>query len=248
MENPNASLRPFVLNDDDFHEDESSSQSLGSRNNDSWMVAYLDLMTLLLALFVIMGALSHAKAGVSLQGKSETVKTSDIPGSPKTMDATIERQGQKKGMEEDLRRVIGSNSLGGVMAVKATPGLIRLQMDAKLLFPIGQAEMSEAGVDALEKVATLFREYAKNIEVEGHTDNTPMIGGRHHSNWSLSSDRAVSVVEKLIRLGVPAEKLHATAYADTRPLTTNATEKGRAKNRRVEFVVEMGPQHTRQRQ
>ena len=247
MNNPNSASRPFVLNDNDFHEDDASSQSLSSNNNDSWMVAYLDLMTLLLALFVIMGALSHSKAGVNLQGKSEVVRTSETPGSPKSMDATIKRQGQKQGMEDELNRVIGSNSLGGLMAVKASPGLIRLQMDAKLLFPIGNSDLSKEGEKALEKIVYLIKEHAKQIEVEGHTDNTPISGGRA-SNWSLSADRAVSVVEKLIKLGMPADRLHATGYADTRPITSNSTEEGRAKNRRVEFVIEMGTHHLRQRE
>jgi len=48
-------------------------------------------------------------------------------------------------------------------------------------------------------------------------------------------------------MGVPKGKLHASAYADTRPLASNATPEGRAKNRRVEFIVEMGPEYARQR-
>ncbi|MDQ6967572.1 MAG: OmpA family protein [Mariprofundaceae bacterium] len=215
--------------------------------NDSWMIAYLDLMTLLLALFIMMGALSHAKAGISLQGKSEAVKKSEMTGKPITVDATIKRQGQNKGMEEDLRKVIGSNSLGGVMAVKSQPGLLRLQMDARLLFPVGKANMKLEGQQALKDVAELFKDNANAIDVEGHTDNVPMNSTQFQSNWSLSSARAVSVVEALIKLGIPASKLHATAYADTHPIASNATEQGRAKNRRVEFVIEMGPEYSRQR-
>ena len=228
--------------------EDDNNQGVNSNNEvDSWMVAYLDLMTLLLALFLIMGALSHTKSGVSLQGKSEIVKKTETAGKPVTVDATIKRQGQDMGMEKDLRKIIGSNSLGGVMDVKVQPGLIRLQMDARLLFPIGQADMKPEGQQALKDVAELFKENTTNIEVEGHTDNIPINSPQFQSNWSLSAARAVSVVEALIKLGISAEKLHATGYADTRPLESNATKEGRAKNRRVEFIVEMGPTYSRQR-
>lgn len=241
-----AKKKTLVLKDIDFPEHEDATQSL-SKGNDSWMVAYLDLMTLLLALFIIMGALSHAKAGVNMQGKSEVTKDSEDPGSPKALDATVQRQGQNEGMEKELRKVIGSNSLGGMMDVKTSPGLIRLQMDASLLFKVGRSNVSPAGQDALAKITKIFLVYATNIDVEGHTDNTPILGNSHNSNWSLSALRAVSVVEKLIHLGVPAKRLHATGYADTHPLASNLTPEGRAKNRRVEFVVEMGAEQQRKR-
>ncbi|MDX8398429.1 MAG: OmpA family protein [Mariprofundaceae bacterium] len=231
-----------VYDDVDEYQGSNSAQ-----DNESWMVAYLDLMTLLLALFVIMGALSHAKAGVNMNGKSEVVKESESPGKPETVDATVKRQGQEKGMEEELRKVIGSNALGGVMEVKVQPGLIRLQMDARLLFPVGQAVMKSEGSKALHDVAALFNANASDIEVEGHSDNTPINSSQFQSNWALSAARAVSVVEALIRLGIPASKLHASGYADTHPLVSNATAEGRAKNRRVEFIVEMGPDYARER-
>ncbi|MDX8388461.1 MAG: OmpA family protein [Ghiorsea sp.] len=240
LKNKNTGFRSY-----EFDDESDALEPLSTSGNDSWMVAYLDLMTLLLALFIVMGAISHSKAGISLQGQSVVEKDSAQQGVPKTLDATVERQDKKEGMAEELNKIIGNNALGGVMSIKASPGLIRLQMKAKLLFPIGQADMSTAGVEAVQKVAELFKEHATTIEVEGHSDNVPISGGPYPSNWSLSAARAVSVVEKLIEYGVPATKLHATGYADTKPLTSNLTAEGRAKNRRVEFVVEMGSQHNK---
>jgi len=235
-------------NDFSYVDDDDHQRAGGILESESWMVAYLDLMTLLLAFFVVMGALSHAKAGVNLQGKQESIKESEIAGKPLTLDATVQRQGQNKGLEEALRKVIGSNSLGGVMDVKVQPGFIRLQMDARLLFPVGASKIRPDGEKALRHVALLFQDNNSNIEVEGHSDNVPINGGgTYGSNWALSAARAVSVVEALVRMGVPKGKLHASAYADTRPLASNASPEGRAKNRRVEFIVEMGPEYARQR-
>ena len=227
--------------------EKTPSQSLGESANDSWMVAYLDLMTLLLALFVIMGALSHAKSGVNLEGKTADIQQRETPGKPETMDASVARQGHKQNVEASLNRIIGSNSLGGMMAAKVHPGQIRLQMDASLLFDAGQSRIKDDAKPVLIKMSDVFKNSARTVDVEGHSDTTP-IDGSQINNWSLSAARAVSVVEKLIEMGVPPEKLHATAYGDTRPIASNATEEGRAKNRRVEFVVELGPEFVRQRQ
>ncbi len=223
------------------------SQENDQLDQESWMVAYLDLMSLLLAFFVIMGALSHAKAGVNMQGKQKDIQSHDTPGKPVSMDASIKRQGQKSGMNESMQKIIGSNSLGGMVDVKVAPGQVRLQMDAKLLFPAASDALKPEGMAALNTLARLFSEAIGRINVEGHSDNIPINSQRFHSNWALSAARAVSVVEQLIALGVPAERLHATAYGDTRPRATNATAEGRAKNRRVEFVLEVGQEFVHQR-
>ncbi|MDX8414002.1 MAG: OmpA family protein [Mariprofundales bacterium] len=214
---------------------------------DSWMVAYLDLMSLLLAFFVIMGALSHAKSGVNLQGKEKNIQSQSTPGKPVSMDASVKRQGQKSGMSEAMQKVIGSNSLGGMVDVHVDPGQIRLQMDARLLFPPGSDALKSEGLAALTKLAKVLLESETKVNVEGHSDNIPIHTEQFRSNWALSAARAVSVVEHLIALGIPAEKLHASAYGDTRPLATNGSAEGRARNRRVEFVLEMGQEFVHQR-
>ncbi|ATX82929.1 chemotaxis protein MotB [Mariprofundus ferrinatatus] len=208
---------------------------------DTWMVSYLDLVTLLLSLFIVMGTLNAPKAGIQVQETSNGMNAKNQE-TPVSMDATIKRQGQKQGLEEELNRIIGSNSLGGVMDVKVSPGQIRLQMHASMLFGAGEANLNDSAGTPLKDLARLLQGYPGRVEVAGHSDNIPVSGGRYRSNWELSSARAASVVESLIEIGIPASRLHATGYADTRPITTNATPEGRAKNRRVEFIVEMGPE------
>lgn len=247
MTSYNRGESEYQITHDLSYDDDSHHHGSDIYESESWMIAYLDLMTLLLALFIVMGALSHTKAGVNLQGHHEAIKESEIAGKPMVKDATVQRQGQNKGLEDALRKVIGSNSLGGVMDIKVQPGFIRLQMDARLLFPVSVAKMKLEGQQALKNVAALFKDNTANIEVEGHSDNVPISGGMYQSNWALSAARAVSVVEALVRMGVPRDKLHASAYADTRPLMSNATAEGRAKNRRVEFIIEMGPEYARER-
>jgi chemotaxis protein MotB len=74
--------------------------------------------------------------------------------------------------------------------------------------------------------------------VEGHTDNVPIASAQYPSNWELSTDRATTVVRYLITEGVNRARLGAVGYADLHPLDSNATAAGRARNRRVEIVLQ----------
>ena len=227
--------------------DSRDDERKGSREmmQDTWMVSYLDLVTLMLSLFILMGTLNAPKSGIQVQSTSETIDAKSEEA-PVTLDATIKRHGEREGLEEELNRIIGSNSLGGVMDVKVSPGQIRMQMRDSVLFGTGEANLGESAAVPLKDLAKLLQNYPGRIEVAGHSDNIPVTGGRYRSNWELSTARAASVVESLIELGIPAYRLHATGHADTRPITENDTPEGRAKNRRVEFVVEMGQELTEQ--
>ncbi|TLS69158.1 flagellar motor protein [Mariprofundus erugo] len=236
------SIRSHILSDMEEREHEEEYEI----THEGWMVAYLDLMTLLLALFIIMGAISHSKAGVKMQSPTSPQVTS-TEGTPVSDNATIQRHGQRNGDEESLQRILGSNSLGGVMDFKVSPGQIRLQMDAKLLFRAGQDQLEESARVPLKNLARVLQTYSGKIEVAGHSDSTPLDTANNRSNWELSSARATSVVKALIDFGIEPGRLHASGYADTRPVASNATAEGRAKNRRVEFIIETGPELLRQR-
>lgn len=79
------------------------------------------------------------------------------------------------------------------------------------------------------------------VAVQGHTDDVPIETARFRSNWELSSARAVSVAEPLLEGGVlDPSRLSVTGFADTRPLVANDSPDGRARNRRVEIVIDQG--------
>jgi len=235
-----ASIRSQIQDDS---EDKNDPQGM---IQESWMLSYLDLVTLLLSLFIVMGTLNAPKGGIKVQATSDEINTENKK-IPESMDATTKRQGQRQGLEEELNRIIGSNSLGGAMDVKVSPGQIRLQMHASMLFGPGEAHLNESAETPLKDLVKLLQNYPGRVEVAGHSDNDPISGGRYNSNWELSTARAASVVQSLIEIGIPPIRLHATGYADTRPIMSNATPEGRAKNRRVEFIVEMGSELLRKR-
>jgi len=93
----------------------------------------------------------------------------------------------------------------------------------------------------LRIIRDVLTETDGQITVEGHTDDVPISTTRFRSNWALSSARAVSVAHGLFGDGaIDQERFTVAGYADTKPLVSNSTGAGRARNRRVEVVIRQG--------
>ncbi|MCQ2251611.1 MAG: OmpA family protein [Bacteroidales bacterium] len=122
--------------------------------------------------------------------------------------------------------------------VESRDGKLYVIMLDKLLFKSGSADVESKGIKAIK---TLARELSNNpnvgIMVEGHTDNIPVSGKAWKDNWELSTARANSVVRALSDGGLPQKRLAATGRAEYYPVASNATEAGRAQNRRTEIIL-----------
>jgi chemotaxis protein MotB len=118
-------------------------------------------------------------------------------------------------------------------------GLVIRVLTDSLLFASGSATVEQQGNPLLSEVANLVNvDRVHPIAVEGNTDDVPIQGGTFPSNWELSTARASGVVRFLIAHEVDPQRLSATGYADLRPIASNATAAGRARNRRVEIVLQ----------
>ena len=107
------------------------------------------------------------------------------------------------------------------------------------LFESGEAYLKKEARNVLEKIVGVTLQYPKyKINIQGHTDDIPISSDRFPTNWELSASRATAVLRFFIDKGIEPERLTATGYSDIFPLVSNETELGRAKNRRVEFVLE----------
>jgi len=111
----------------------------------------------------------------------------------------------------------------------------RLRLKANILFETGDARIQQQSFPVLDEVAKVLAQHpeVRPVEIEGHTDNR----GSRAYNVNLSDRRARSVMEYLTKKGIDAKRLRARGYGFDRPIATNATPLGRAKNRRVEFRV-----------
>jgi chemotaxis protein MotB len=126
-----------------------------------------------------------------------------------------------------------------VQAVIDRRGLVVHVLTDKLLFDSGSATLQPAGLPLLGEISHLLNVDRKHpITVEGNTDNQPIQSSQFPSNWELSTDRATTVVRYLIAHSVQEQRLSAAGYADLHPLATNATAAGRARNRRVDIVLD----------
>ena len=119
----------------------------------------------------------------------------------------------------------------------------RFVMQSDVLFPVGSADLTSDGVVQMSKIAETVKHIAEKIpgniswvlDVDGYADRQPITGGRFASNWDLSAARAISVVNLLIKEGVPQDHLAATGFGDNHPLDPAETTESYAKNRRIEL-------------
>jgi chemotaxis protein MotB len=113
---------------------------------------------------------------------------------------------------------------------------------SEVLFPVGSADLTQAGTDEIKKLAATLKGIAKDIppdvnwvlRVDGHADRQ-LIHRKFASNWELSADRAINVVKLLIASGIPPERLAATGFGEFQPLDKADTPVAYAKNRRIEL-------------
>jgi len=121
----------------------------------------------------------------------------------------------------------------------------RFVFQSEVFFDTGQATLLPEGIAELDTVANALLDLDKQIpkeiawvlRVDGHTDARPVNGPTFHSNWELSSARAISVVQYLISRGVPAQRLVAAGFAEFEPIDPGNTEEAYRKNRRIELKL-----------
>lgn len=118
-------------------------------------------------------------------------------------------------------------------------GLVVTIATDDVLFASGSPELSATGRRVIRALAPVLARFDNEILVEGHTDTVPL-DDAGYTNWNLSSDRALSVLEMLMSEDVNPRRLSATGYGEYRPIGDNATDAGRTLNRRVELVIVKG--------
>jgi chemotaxis protein MotB len=117
-------------------------------------------------------------------------------------------------------------------------GLVVTVVTDEVLFAPGSADLAPRGITVLDSLVPALRRFDNPLSIEGHTDNRPISTSRFPSNWELSTARATSVLRYLAEThGFEGQRLTAAGYGAERPIGDNATDEGRAANRRVELVV-----------
>jgi chemotaxis protein MotB len=261
-------------------------------SNERWLLTYADMITLLMALFMVLFSISsvniskwvtlqrslkaafsgnilpggkaiakpgasanasHAPSSIDVQAivpvtanTASTLQSSSTHGAASgAASAQAQAAAQKQAelftqIKHELDTYAREHGFGKKVETTIEPrGLVIRVLTDDLLFASGQATLSSRSTSLLSEISQLLNLAGGHpVNVEGNTDDVPIHSALYPSNWELSTARASTVVRFLSEHGVGAQRLTATGYADQHPIASDATAAGRARNRRVEIVLQ----------
>ena len=123
--------------------------------------------------------------------------------------------------------------------VQVLKGVVYISLADNMLYKSGSYEIGERAGETLSKIAKIIKDYSDyDVLVEGNTDNVPISQKNIRNNWDLSALRASSVVQALqTQYGVDPKRLSAAGRGEYNPIASNATEKGKQRNRRTQIII-----------
>lgn len=211
-----------------------------------WLLTYADMITLMLALFIIlfaMSTISRVKVqsfAKSVSGGFDNVWSANQPPN----GGTIGRQPHDSSsnipeIQRQLERYVVQHHLQSQVQVHMDHrGLVITLLSDKSYYDSGSARLRPQTTRILDEVDRFLKKDTNLIRVEGNTDNVPIHTARYPTNWELSTARAVNVVRYLVeRDGLNPTRISAAGYGQFRPRTSNGTPAGRQENRRVDIVL-----------
>lgn len=224
-------------------------------NHERWLVSYADFITLLFAFFVVMYSISSVNEG-KFRTVSESIKAAlhPIVSTPSTtlpftvgenraltVNPVIEnaKEPAVRRLRQIMRSLKNETHFEIIELKELTNGDIVMTLPDTVLFRSGESVLRPEARPFIQAISEVLIELDRHVRVEGHTDNVPIATAKFPSNWELSATRAVTVVRVFSeQYGVQSDHFTAVGHADSRPLADNLTPENRAKNRRVEIVVQ----------
>jgi chemotaxis protein MotB len=220
----------------DLNPPENPEQDQSEDKDGGWLISFVDILTLLLTLFVLLLSFSHFS-----QQTETRRKTAQAPAQSITHPDNPAPQARPWESPEPVSKQIPSFSvpqdIRDKVEITTTPKGVNLIIKDDVLFGEGSIDLKSLGQSVLDRIAQMLNQNDYMISVEGHTDNVPIHTAQFPSNWELSTGRASAVTRYFIQRGISVDRLRAIGYADTRPIAANDTEEGRARNRRVSLVL-----------
>ncbi|WP_114571994.1 flagellar motor protein MotB [Exiguobacterium flavidum] len=225
--------------------------------SEGWLIPYADLLTLLLALFIVLFASSTVDVS-KLKAMSQSFSSVFNGGSGMITNSAISPEKQEEKEDVSARTKAQSYEIAELEELKAKATAYikknKLEKDIKAeiteeglvftirdraLFSPGQATVTGQSREIAAGMSRLLAEAGeRQIQVSGHTDNIPIRTAKYPSNWELSTDRAISFMRTLLEnKSLSPRQFTVSGYGEYRPLATNTTEAGRSQNRRVEVIV-----------
>jgi chemotaxis protein MotB len=224
--------------------------------DESWLIPYADILTLLLALFIVLFAMSQVD-----QNKFQEIKQAlesifkggvGIMTTDKGIDAVeqypdvafetptdyIAEEITLKQKKEVLDEYFKKQGLENVVTSVITEYGLQISIQDVALFESGKATLRTDSLKVLDHLASVLSGLNNEIRIAGHTDNLPINTPEFPSNWELSTQRSLTVMKYLLKTGhLQPHRFSTIGHGEYRPIASNDTNEGRAKNRRVEILI-----------
>lgn len=228
--------------------------------NESWLIPYSDLLTLLLALFIVLFASSQIDqkkfaqiansfnaaltGGTGVLEFQAPIEQEHRPTQPKQQNndkKALDKQDKEElsEMQEKIDTYIAKEHLNGKLQTSLTEEGLAITILNDILFDSGSAEVRPKDRQLAKEISQLLAmNPPRNIIISGHTDNVPIHNSQFASNWELSVMRAVNFMKLLLENPKLDPRLFsAKGYGEFKPVASNNTPEGRMKNRRVEILI-----------
>ena len=220
----------------------------------AWVVTFGDLMSLLLCFFVLLLSFSemdrnkYRVVSGSVRNAFGLQRKKPVFESPKgqkmiakEFDQAIIISKVKEVIQPILHELEEENKvLKELVDIEVGENQVTIRMMGEATFETGKASLRPELIPLLLKIGEMLSATKGEIIIAGHTDNIPLSGGVFGSNLGLSMARAGSVAEFLLKSSsIDPQRISAMGFGEYRPLTSNDTEEGRRKNRRVEIIVSL---------
>jgi len=209
-----------------------------------WLLTYADMITLLLAFFVILYAISkvdlkkYEGVAVSLRGAFKGGTPYPIPAKVRGVERGAPQSDLLFELVQALRTQLSEDLKDERIQIERNTDKIVLRFQDAILFERGKAELRPSARRLLGKVASVIGTLPNPIEAEGHTDQLPIRSGPYPSNWELSTARATAVVRFLVEdAGLSPARLAARGMGEHQPLFPDDPVRGEPRNRRVELRI-----------
>ena len=211
-----------------------------------WLLTYADMITLLLALFIILFSIStinkvkfqalvHAISG----GFDNDWAINQPPNGGTNGVESLNASSKIPAIQKQLEQYVQKNKLQNQVTTRLDHrGLVISLLSDKSYYDSGSAQLRPDTQAILDKVAKFLRNNTYLVRVEGFTDNEPIGTSVYPTNWELSTARATNVVRYLVEKdGMEPTRISAGGYGEYHPRVMNDTPEHKQQNRRVDIVI-----------
>lgn len=193
-----------------------------------WVVSYADLVTMLLALFMVLFAVSQNVT--KYQAKMISEHHLNMPE-----NLAMEQVEQLEELKVLFSENISQNQ--NIKFLKDGRGLV-IRLNTSVLFDEGSAIIKSEALKTIDEIIDTISKIDNNVLVEGHTDSTPISNEKYPSNWELSTARATNIIAYMLKSKkINPKRLSAVGYGEYMPVADNTSIGGRLLNRRVDIII-----------